>query len=64
MEYYDICEVCAREKGGNLKDADGCTVHAGECGYCKRKDVVLIPWVDFNWPKDKQKDRFAKANRD
>jgi hypothetical protein len=63
--HYHMCEDCGKEKGGNL-DGVGCiTVIKGICKYCEwPQEQVLIPWIDFNWPKDKATDKFAKLNRD
>lgn len=63
-EHYWLCEPCAESKGGIFPAGHTCTVMLGKCPYCKKKQCTLIPWVDFNWPKDKVKDKTAKANRD
>lgn len=63
--HYHMCEDCGIEKGGNLDGAIGITVISGICKYCELPiEQMLIPWVDFNWPKDKQSDRVAKVTRD
>lgn len=64
FEHYYMCIDCAKDKGGVFPEGHVCTVTKGECPYCKAQDVVLIPWVDFNWPMDYDKDKIAKGNRD
>jgi hypothetical protein len=59
-----MCYECATELGGVFPEDHVCTVTRGECPYCKTQDVVLIPWIDFNWPEDKASDKVAKGNRD
>jgi hypothetical protein len=61
--HYWLCQSCAEAMGGVLPEG-ACTVMRGECRYCKIDGVTLIPWVDFNWPKDKQADAIAKVTRD
>lgn len=63
-EHYWLCSECAESKGGVFPEGHCCTCIVGECPYCKAKDIMLIPWVDFNWPKDVANDRIAKNNRD
>lgn len=63
-KHYWLCGECAALKGGVFPKGHICTVMIGKCFYCDRKKVTLIPWVDFNWPKDKKNDKIAKGNRD
>lgn len=49
---YFICWDCAKEREGIFPSKHVCTVCTGKCEYCKKKDVTLIPIVDFDW-KDK-----------
>jgi hypothetical protein len=67
--HYWMCEHCAFLKGGEFPGGHTCTATYGECEYCKerghpKKQQILVPWVDFNWPKDKAADRAAKTGRD
>jgi hypothetical protein len=63
FEHYAHCQPCSEKMGGKL--SEGCiTVWSGECPVCKEFPVTLIPWVDFNWPKDIKTDKIAKLNRD
>lgn len=64
FKHYYMCSDCAKDKGGVFPEGHVCTVMRGECPYCKTQDVILIPWVDFNWPMDYDKDKAAKGNRD
>ena len=59
-----MCNQCAEKMGGIFPKGHVCTVMKGTCLYCDNKDQVLIPWVDFNWPKDNEIDVYAKAGRD
>lgn len=62
--HYEMCNSCAIKMGGIMPEDTVCTVSEGTCEYCKRPDQILVPWVDFNWPKDKKTDTKAKMNRD
>jgi hypothetical protein len=63
--HYWLCADCAKKQGGELKDAMGITVLHGICKYCELPiEQMLIPWCDFNWPKEKSIDAAAKAGRD
>ena len=58
-----ICTACAIIKGGTrAKEAYKC--YLGTCPYCEGRQVVLTPWVDYDWPKNEQWDKEAKAFRD
>jgi len=60
-----MCSQCAVKMGAGPDLKAGITVIKGICEYCKVPiQQYLIPWVDFNWPKDKKLDSIAKANRD
>jgi hypothetical protein len=61
---YWMCQKCANKAGGVFPKGHVCTVTHGQCKYCSTKDVTLIPWVDFDWPKEKVKDSAAKRGRD
>lgn len=62
-EHYWACARCWEARGGVFPEGHTCTMTHGECPYCKLP-ATLIPWVDFNWPKDKSNDRKAKVLRD
>ncbi len=47
--HYWICFECAENKGGTWPPGHCATVHTGECPYCLKKDVTVIPFVDFDW---------------
>lgn len=64
MKHYWLCGKCAIKKGGIFPKGHVCTAIQGQCLYCKKKEVTLIPWVDFNWPKNNKKNIRAKINRD
>lgn len=64
IEHYWLCAKCAEKKGGVFPEGHVCTCSSGECPYCKTKGVTLIPYVDFNWPKDPKLDRHSRINRD
>lgn len=64
LEHYWLCSECARDKGGVFPEGHACTVMSGKCPYCDKENVTLIPWVDFDFPKDKKLDKKAKGNRD
>ena len=63
FEHYYICSECAAENGGTWPDGHCCTVTEGKCKYCGEEGTI-IPWVDFDWPKDKEIDAIAKRRRD
>jgi len=63
FEHYWLCHSCATEQGGVWPENHCCTVIHGKCPYCGKEDTI-IPYVDFNWPKDKETDKIAKQNRD
>ena len=50
--------------GGKWPKGHCATVMNGQCKYCKIKSITIIPWVDFNWPKDLRTTTIAKMNRD
>jgi hypothetical protein len=62
--HYHMCGTCAIKMGAD--DNTGvCTVIKGVCQYCKNPiEQFLIPWVDFDWPKEPNVNRIAKATRD
>lgn len=61
-KHYWACADCLSRAGG--KDTGGVgTVMMGECKHCELP-ATLIPWVDYDWPKDKTSDRVAKVSRD
>lgn len=65
--HYWICAVCALDRGGVFPDGHVCTVVRDKCKYCKGKKQlsnVVIPWVDFDWPKDKILTKIARSGRD
>lgn len=62
--YYYMCWACAEAKGGVWPKGHCATAHQGTCEYCGTKGTTLIPYVDFNWPKDPDTDKVAKRNRD
>lgn len=62
-KYYRACNECNVKAGGIFPDDHVCTVTVGECGICGNKGV-LIPWVDYDWPKNERDNIFAKMNRD
>ena len=64
FEHYWLCWACADIRGGVFPEGHVCTVKQGTCPYCKTEETTLIPWVDFDFPKDKKKDAVAKGNRD
>lgn len=63
MEDYWNCQECTEAAGGIFPEDHVCTVTYGECPVCGVSST-LIPWVDFDWPKDKANDKKAKLNRD
>lgn len=52
---YWMCGDCATKFGGEFPEGHVCTVTYGTCAYCKKSDVTLIPYVDFDWPLRKTK---------
>jgi len=62
--HYWLCDDCATARGGIWPKGHVCTVTQGDCKYCGMKNAILIPWVDYNWPRDKQADLKAKVTRD
>lgn len=52
---YWLCDDCATAKGGKFPNGHVCTVTHGTCKYCSKDNVMLIPWVDFEWPLRKTK---------
>lgn len=63
LEHYFMCNDCAVKKGGIYPEGHVCTMTFGECPYCKRTRT-LIPWCDFNWPKDRDRNQEAIYGRD
>lgn len=63
MREYWKCKACHEKDGGVADDLGACTMILKECPDCGIKQC-LIPWVDFNWPKDGKKDLEAKVGRD
>lgn len=61
---YYACDACLQAAGGKPIPGHIFTVSEGTCEVCGAKDVTLIPWVDFSYPKDKKINTIAKANRD
>ncbi len=65
FHHYHMCGDCGIKMGGKLDEDRAITVIIGICKYCEVPiKQTLIPWVDFNWPKDLKTDRAAKINRD
>lgn len=63
--HYWLCGDCAKNKGGVWPEGHCATVMQGDCPYCGTKNVTIIPWVDFNWPKESRQTNFkAKVQRD
>lgn len=63
--YYSACHDCNIKQGGvTPKNQMAVTCSMGTCPYCKRKEQTLIPWVDYDWPKDKTLTAHARAQRD
>jgi hypothetical protein len=61
---YWACDQCMKKAGGIYPEGHICTVTYGTCAICQKKDQTLIPWVDYNWPKDKSVDWVARGSRD
>lgn len=49
LHHYFICFDCAKGKGGKLPESGVHTCHAGDCAYCKKENITLIPTRDFRW---------------
>lgn len=64
FEHYWMCMKCAKKMGGVFPKGHVCTAISSECPYCSDENVTCVPWVDFNWPKDKKTDLKAKVSRD
>ena len=64
FKHYYMCGECAVKMGGVFPEGHCCTVTIDTCPYCKTENVTCIPYVDFDWPKDKKLNKHAKANRD
>ena len=62
-KYYWACGECNQKAGGVWPEGHCATVTQGQCQVCKTKHVTLVPWVDYNWPENKD-DKFAKVLRD
>jgi hypothetical protein len=63
-KHYYACGDCLTAAGGVFPAGHICTVSAGDCPICGAINVTLIPWVDFNFPKDAKNNYIAKRNRD
>ena len=63
-EVYYCCHDCLTKAGGKPIAGHCFTASLGDCEVCGAKDVTLIPWVDYSWPKDKKADWVAKSVRD
>jgi len=61
-KHYWACDKCNTNAGGVFPEGHVCTMTEGECKVCGDTDVMLIPWVDYNWD-NKQDDMVAKLNR-
>lgn len=64
--YYWICRTCAKERGG-VPSAGVCTMIQDICKYCegeKQTEVALAPWIDYDWPNDREATRRARNARD
>ena len=64
MKHYWLCGDCAKKKGGVWPKGHVATSILGKCPYCKKEDESLVPYVDYNWPKDKKRDKISKLGRD
>lgn len=63
--HYWLCDTCAHEKGGVWPAQHVATGTTGDCKYCGLKNTSLMPWVDYNWPKEDKRTNFiAAVNRD
>ena len=63
MNYPYICSVCAHALGGKWPKGHVATFHIGLCDNCNNR-CSLACWSDWNWPKDKAKDKKAKGERE
>ena len=64
-KHYSACDDCNKKQGGVTPKEEKCiTVSIGTCPYCKRENQTLIPWVDYDWPKDIALTAHARAQRD
>lgn len=61
--HYWMCGQCAKDKGGVWPEGHVCTMVYDTCKYC---DIPgpLAPWVDYNWPKDRESEVAAHEMRD
>ncbi len=65
QKHYWACDFCNYEAGGRISNGMvGITITHGKCEICNKENVMLIPWVDYNWPKSPKEDIKAKLNRD
>jgi hypothetical protein len=62
--HYWICDICAHLKGGVWPPGHVATVCVGRCLYCGIDGLTIIPYVDFDWPKDKNLTARCKNSRD
>lgn len=62
-KHYQVCNDCNTKAGGVYPDGYTYATRIGQCENCGKKYVILIPWVDYNWPVRKD-DIVAKTNRD
>ena len=46
-----ICMTCALKRGAHVPKDSCCTVTSGTCKYCKKRNRVLSPIRDYDWPK-------------
>lgn len=65
-KHYWACEDCMKKAGGTAEDLLGATCLANAvCGVCNKLAESLIPWVDYDWPKeDSVTEITAKLGRD
>lgn len=64
LKHYWGCKECFESMGGKFPEGHVCTMTMGKCKYCGIDNLTLIPWVDFDWPKDRQTDLISKVVRD
>lgn len=65
--HYWICDACAKERGGVWPENQCATIASKICEYCNGKSQIepcIAPWVDYDWPKNIERDLFAKVSRD
>ena len=68
--HYWICQACAKEQGAEIPEGGirGATGIDGTCEYCaggqQKMGEMLLPWVDYDWPKEYKVNRAAKLLRD